>query len=333
MVRKALPCAKILILGYTPKECLKSAIAHNIEMCVYHEKIAALISREATKQGKIARLHIKIDTGMGRIGYCVESRDCDSADFADGGNSSNSAKSRESGGFEGALSAVESIAKLPNISIAGVFTHFSSADSTNREDLAYTQRQFEIYSDFVKALESRGIRGFLRHCSNSAGIFSFKQGVLDMVRVGIVSYGISVFADTSGLLKPVMSFKTRIIHIKTLPPNHAVSYGRTFVTHKPMRIATLSVGYADGYSRLLSNKAEVLIHGRRAKIVGNICMDQCMADISGIDGVEIGDEAVLFGCDDLGNAISADEIAQKMGTISYEVLCGISGRVPRVDKR
>ena len=304
IVREALPSAKILILGYTPKELIKTAIAHNIELCVYHKDIAESISVEAQRQNKIAQIHIKIDTGMGRIGFlCDESND--------------------------SLNIVESIAKLPNIQIAGIFTHFSSADEA---DLGYTQMQVARYCDFVRALESRGIKGFIRHCSNSAGIFSYPQGIFDMVRVGIVSYGISPLPAPPVNLKPVLSLKARVVHIKTLPKDCAISYGRTFTTSAPTKIATICAGYADGYSRLLSNKGEVLIRGIRAKVIGSVCMDQLCVDISDIKEVQIGDSAVLFGVDECGNEISADELAQKIGTISYEIICAVSNRVPRIYK-
>lgn len=304
IVRNALPHAKIVVLGYTMEVDL--AIANNIELCVYHRDIAEAISREAVAQGKIAQIHIKIDTGMGRIGYLCDKSSADST-----------------------LDEITQISQLKNIHIAGIFTHFSSADE---EDLSYTKMQCDRYSAFVKRLEMRGIRGFIRHCANSAGIFSYPQSVFDMVRVGIVSYGINPFLGVALpiSLKPVLSLKARVVHIKTLPKGSAVSYGRTFITNAPTKIATISVGYADGYSRLLSNKSEVLVRGKRAKVVGNVCMDQICVDISGIKGVEIGDCAVLFGVDECGNEISADELAQKIGTISYEVLCAVSNRVRRV---
>ena len=392
IVRKALPQAKILILGYTPKELLKSAIAHNIELCVYHREIAEAISREAIKQGKIAQIHIKIDTGMGRIGYLCDSNsplELHSVDLANFGrsqtislasrlkfaknhesqtknpsvvlnaestesslrgritdspkqstknkrlvDSSPTAKNNEisiKSNADFALNEITQISQLKNIQIAGIFTHFSSADE---ENLSYTKMQCDRYSAFIKRLEMRGIRGFIRHCANSAGIFSYPQSVFDMVRVGIVSYGINPFLNVALpiSLKPVLSLKARVVHIKTLPKDSAVSYGRTFITNAPTKIATISVGYADGYSRLLSNKAEVLIRGIRAKVVGNVCMDQICVDISEIERVEIGDCAVLFGVDECGNEISADELAQKIGTISYEVICAVSNRVHRVYK-
>ena len=381
IVRDALPEARILILGYTPKEFLSKAIAQNIELCVYHKDIAEAISREAEAQGKVARIHIKLDTGMGRIGYLcggnsslgMQFRTCENfGDFADSKSSlnpqnshkykshtantrivdsnitdsseSNESSLRESQSdskqstkkellestAESALNEIESIAKLPHINITGVFTHFSSADE---DDLSYTQMQCDRYSAFIEKLKSRGITGFIRHCSNSAGIFSYPQGIFDMVRVGIVSYGISPNIALPVTLKPVLSLKARVVHIKTLPKGSAVSYGRTFITNAPTRIATVCVGYADGYSRLLSNKAEVLIRGKRAKVVGNVCMDQLCVDISATKGVAIGDEVVLFGVDEWGNEISPDELAQKIGTISYEVLCAVSNRVPRIYKR
>ena len=378
IVRDALPEARILILGYTPKEFLSKAIAHNIELCVYHKDIAEAISREAEAQGKVAQIHIKLDTGMGRIGYLCGGNSSLGASCGDLANfecsqttslvshskfaknsttstantricletnsNSNDSSLRESQSdskqstkkellestTESALNEIESIAKLPNINIAGVFTHFSSADE---ENLSYTQMQCDRYSAFIEKLKSRGITGFIRHCSNSAGIFSYPKGIFDMVRVGIVSYGISPNIALPVTLKPVLSLKARVVHIKTLPKGSAVSYGRTFITNAPTRIATVCVGYADGYSRLLSNKAEVLIRGKRAKVVGNVCMDQLCVDISATKGVAIGDEVVLFGVDEWDNEISPDELAQKIGTISYEVLCAVSNRVPRIYKR
>lgn len=180
----------------------------------------------------------------------------------------------------------------------------------------------------IEGLKVRGISGFIRHSANSAGIFHHKQSVFDMVRVGIASFCGSEFAPFK--LKPVMSFKARVVHIKTLPKGSAISYGRTFITQKPSTIATLCVGYADGYFRALSNRAEVLICGKRAKVVGSVCMDQVCVDISGIKGVKIGSVATLFGIDEFGNEISANELAQKIGTINYEILCAVSARVERV---
>lgn len=304
IARKAVPHAKIVVLGYTPQSALDCAIANDIEICVFHREIAESISQKARAQGKVAQIHIKLDTGMGRIGFLCDEANADSA-----------------------ISEIVAISKLENIAISGIFTHFSSADEV---DLGYTQMQMERYISVIRGLKARGISGFIRHCANSAGIFNHPQSAFDMVRVGIISFCGNEFASLD--LKPVMSFKVRVVHIKTLPKGSAVSYGRTFITQKPTKIATISAGYADGYSRLLSNKAEVLIAGKRAKVVGNVCMDQLCVDISGIEGVKIGDEVVLFGIDEWGNEISANELAQKIGTINYEILCAVSNRVPRIYK-
>lgn len=292
--------AKILILGYTPKTLIEEAIKHDIELCVYHKDIALEISKIAKRLKKIAKIHIKLDTGMGRIGYLCDNQ---------------------------SLDEIESISKLDSINIAGIFTHFSSADEL---DSSYTKRQFSLYQSFIKELNKRGISGFIRHCSNSAGIFSYKDAILDMSRIGIIAYGIKPMREFSLELKPVMSLKARIVHIKSLPKDSAISYGRKFITQKPSIIATLPIGYADGYMRLLSNKAEVLLKGKRARVVGNICMDQCCIDISHIKKVRVGDEVVLFGKDEFDNEISTDELARHIGTISYEIICAISLRVPRI---
>lgn len=302
IVREALPRARIVILGYTPEIALDSAIANDIEICVFHREIAESVSQKARAQGKIAQIHIKLDTGMGRIGFLCYETSIDSA-----------------------ISEILAISKLENIKISGIFTHFSSADEA---DLGYTQMQMERYVRVIRGLKARGISDFIRHSANSAGIFNHPQSVFDMVRVGIASFCGSEFAPLK--LKPVMSFKARVVHIKTLPKGSAISYGRTFITQKPSKIATLCVGYADGYSRALSNRAEVLICGKRAKVVGNVCMDQLCVDVSGIENVEIGAVATLFGVDEFGGEISANELAGKIGTISYEILCAVSARVERI---
>lgn len=315
IVRAALPKARIVILGYTPECFISEAVANDIDICVFHQSIAKAISQEAKRQNKIARIHIKLDTGMGRIGYLCGNP-----------NSDESIKEAES-----ALDEIATISQLPHIKIAGIFTHFSSADEGDFTlDSSYTKRQYELYCDFTKKLQSLGVCGFFRHCANSSAMINYPFSAMDIVRLGIATFGVGRFENLA--LKPVMSFKARVIHIKTLPKNFSISYGRTFTTNKTSRIATLCVGYADGYNRALSNKAEVLISGKRAKIVGNICMDQLCVDISEIDGVKIGDEATLFGSDGYGNEISVDELADKIGTISYEILCAVGIRVARIYK-
>ncbi len=299
-LRMHLPQAKILILGYTPPSVIHEAIKHDIELCVYDKAMAKALNQSAKAQNKQAFIHIKLDTGMNRIGY-----QCDTK----------------------SMQEIQEIAKLSHIHIRGIFTHFASADC----DLGYLHMQYERFCSFIALLPK--CHDTLLHCANSASILNAKQTHLDMVRLGIIAYGLkpAFTMDMQGLtLKAVMSFKAHIVHIKEICPNERVSYGGTFITHKKTKIATLPVGYADGYMRLLSNKAEVLIHGKRAKVVGNICMDQCMVDVSDIENVRVGDCAVLFGYDDLGNELSVDELAKHIGTINYELVCAVSKRVARV---
>lgn len=295
-----LPQAKILILGYTPPSVIDEAIKNDIELCVYDIAMAKELNQSAKIQNKQASIHIKLDTGMNRIGYQCNKK---------------------------SLNEIHEIAKLSHINIRGIFTHFASADS----DLEYLNMQYKLFNSFVAKLPKNA--NTLLHCANSASIINASETHLDMVRLGIIAYGLKpdFNMNMQGLdIKPVMSFKAHIVHIKEIDKNERVSYGGTFITHKKTKIATLPVGYADGYMRLLSNKAEVLVRGKRAKVVGNICMDQCMIDVSDIDDVKIGDCAVLFGYDDVGNILSVDELARHIGTISYELVCAISKRVARV---
>ncbi|MDY5822888.1 MAG: alanine racemase [Helicobacter sp.] len=299
-LREHLTQAKILVLGYTPPSVVDEAIKHDIELCVYDIDMARELNKSAKRQNKQAKIHIKLDTGMNRIGY-----QCDSK----------------------SLNEIHEIAKLSNVFIRGIFTHFASADC----DLGYLNLQYERFCAFVSLLPKH--EDTLLHCANSASIMNASKTHLDMVRLGIIAYGLkpSFAVDMQGLeLKPVMSFRAHIVHIKEVDANECVSYGGTFITHKKTKIATLPVGYADGYMRLLSNKAEVLIRGKRARVIGNICMDQCMVDVSDIEEVKVGDCAVLFGYDDFGNILSVDELAAHIGTINYELICAVSKRVARV---
>ncbi|RDU65102.1 alanine racemase [Helicobacter sp. MIT 14-3879] len=293
--------ARILILGYTPPNLAKEVIKNDIELCVYHKEVAIELSKEAKKQNKVANIHIKLDTGMGRIGYTWNKKNLDEILY---------------------------ITKLDSINIKGVFTHFSSADELNCQ---YTKKQYKIYNKFIEFLNNNRVNNFIKHCSNSAGIITYPNAIEDMARIGIIAYGLKPSLDINiEGLKAVMSLKAKIVHIKTLPKNCSISYGRTYTTNKKAKIATLPLGYADGYMRLLSNKAEVLVKSKRAKVVGNICMDQCTIDISNIDNVKIDDEVTLFGYDKFNNELSVDELAKHVGSINYEIICAISNRVPRI---
>lgn len=285
----------ILILGYTPPECVSKLVDFNITQAVFSLDYAKELSRNVT--GKNVNVHIKIDTGMGRIGFANKDD-------------------------------IPEVYSLNGLTITGVFTHFSVADSTESDDIAYTDRQYEIFTKTVNNLKERGFDTGLVHCLNSASIINSDKYKSDACRPGIILYGLLPSKDvTLEDIKPVMTLKSVVSMVKTINKGDALSYGRTFVAEKQMNVATISAGYGDGYPRLLSNNGEVILHGKRAKILGNICMDQFIIDVTDIDNVKIGDEVILF-----GEEITADEIAKQCQTIGYEITCGITQRVPRVIK-
>lgn len=292
----------ILVLGYTQPDRAKAIIENNIEQAVYSYELAKALSEEAVKQNKEAKIHIKLDTGMGRIGLRAD---------------------------ESAIDCIKEIYELPNLTIEGMFTHFAIADE---KDKTYTEEQFNKFMWVANRLEEEGIKIRLKHCGNSATIIDLPKMHLDMVRAGIILYGLAPSQDVELEkinLKQVMSLKVRITHVKEINPGESVSYGRKFIASRKSKIASLPIGYADGYTRMLSGKAEALINGIKVPVVGRICMDQCMIDVTGIEDVKVGDEVVLFG-KQKGSFISIDEIAEKLGTINYEVVCMIGKRVPRV---
>ncbi len=293
----------ILILGYTPPEAAKKLSENHITQTVYDKDYGQKLSQYATQAGVTVKVHIKLDTGMGRIGF-----NC------------------RSDSLEG-IAQIEELISLDGLNFEGVFTHFSAADRSGDNKGEYTALQ---YSRFVKAVElikSKCSTIKTVHCCNSAGLLYEKDKHSTLCRPGIILYGLSPDKDMEfeEKLIPVMTLKSVVSQVKEVDKDTFVSYGRTFKSDKKMRLATVSVGYADGYPRALSNKGEVLIKGKRAKIVGRVCMDQMVVDISHIDGVVMGDEVTLFGKDLLVN-----EIAQLCGTINYEIVCGVSKRVPRI---
>ena len=289
----------ILILGNTPKDTVDKVVEYNITATLYNVETARAISAEAQKQNKTAKIHLKIDTGMSRIGFLPDSQSVDD---------------------------IMEISKLPNIEIEGIFTHFACSDE---EDSSMTLRQYDKFINVVKDLEERGLKIPIKHCCNSAAIIRFPHMHLNMVRAGIILYGMypsDIKYDID--LKPLMQLKTTVINIKTLNPGDTVSYGATYTVTKPTKVATIAIGYADGYSRLLSGKGRVLINGQFANILGRICMDQCMIDVTNVHNISIGDEVILFGAD--GNAkLPVEELAANIGTINYELPCVINNRVPR----
>ena len=297
----------LLILGVIFKDDVEKIIQNDIMPVVFGNNFAKFISDTAVKLGKKAKIHIKLDTGMSRLGYvCTQDENIDKI-----------------------CNSILEISKLPNIEIDGIFTHFSKADENDR---AYTDLQFKRFMAVVSCLENMGIKIPTKHVCNSAGIVMYPEYQLDMVRCGIITYGLapSVDVDISKLgLKPAMTFKSVVTNLKRVHTDSPVSYGGKYVANDNTRIATIGIGYADGYSRLLSNKAKVLINGGYANIIGNICMDQCMADVTEISNVNIGDEVILFG-NDGNNTITVESVAQLMGTINYETICVVGKRVPRV---
>lgn len=305
-LRKSGVTVPILILSYTDPSRAEELIQYDITQTVFSMELAQSLSEAAVKLSQSIKVHIKIDTGMTRVGFAP--------------------------GYE-AVKNVVAISKLPGIVVEGMFTHFSKADEW---DKTYTNMQFERFTSICTELNRIGVFIPVKHVANSAAAMSYPEMHLDMIRPGIIQYGLypSYEVDKSLLdLKPAMTLKTKITMVKKVEAGCSVSYGGTFVTERETYIATLPIGYADGYSRLLSNKASVLIHGEYAKVIGNICMDQCMVDVTdlvqaGID-VSVGDEVVLFGKQG-EKQITVSELADYMGTISYELVCIIGKRIPRI---
>lgn len=292
----------IVILGYTPLSFAKKLIINDIEQTVYTYECAAELSKEAQSLNKRVKIHVAVDTGMGRIGFLPT---------------------------EQGLDEIEALSKLPNVDIEAIFTHFATADEA---DKSYTLEQIEKFNWFCDTLEKRGVNVGKKHIANSAAIIDMPNAYFDGVRPGILLYGYypSYEVNREKLdLKRVLTLKANISYVKTLPKGEYISYGRRFHTERESIIATIPIGYADGYSRQMLNKAKVIINGKLAPVVGSICMDQCMVDVTDIGQVKEGDEVILLG-EENGVKFDAEDMAEIIGTISYEVICMISKRVPRV---
>lgn len=298
--------APIMILGYTPVELLDEIIENDVQQTIYSYDAALNLSRTAREKNKVAKIYIAVDTGMGRIGFLPN---------------------------EESIDEVVKISKLPNIIIEGMFSHFSTSDE---KDKKYSLYQLETFNWFYDKLRKNGVNIKIRHIANSAAIIDMPGIHFEAVRPGIILYGYypSDEVNKGNLsIKPVMSLKAKISNIKTIPEGKYISYGRKFVTKRKSVIATLPIGYADGFSRGLSGKAKVIVNGNYADVVGRICMDQCMIDVTDIEKVSMNSEVTIMGeYDKKGRklSITADDIAKELGTISYEILCMISKRVPRV---
>ena len=294
----------ILLLGYTSPEFFETAIKNNVTVTIFTLEDARKLSKTAQKLGMVAKMHIAVDTGMRRIGFLPDE---DSADI------------------------VKEISQLEALKLEGAFTHFATADEA---DKGFALMQAELFQGFRKMLEDRNVKIDIYHVSNSAAIMELRNYNFDMVRPGIILYGLypSDEVDRNTLdLKPVMELETHVAYIKDIKKGDTVSYGRTYTAEKDMRVATIPVGYADGYPRLASNKGRVIINGKYAHILGRVCMDQFMVDATDIDDVKVGDVVILIGskgeC-----SITADELAKNAQTINYEIVCGVSKRVPRVTR-
>lgn len=297
--------APILILGYVSPSQYGDLVEYDITQTIDSYAQALALEKEAARQNRKAKAHLAVDTGMTRIGFQVTEHDADEA---------------------------AKIADLPHIELEGMFTHFSCAD---QEDKTYCSMQMEKYDKMTALLAERGVTIPLRHICNSAGIMEFDDHRFEMVRSGIITYGIypseEVKKERLDLI-PALSWKSHVIHVKEVGPGIGVSYGATYVTEKPMtRIATVSAGYADGYPRALSNQGCVLIHGKKAPIIGRICMDQMMVDVTDIPDVQVEDVVTLVGTDG-DETITIEEIANPAARFDYEMLCDISSRVTRVYK-
>jgi len=291
----------ILILGHTPKEQVEELINYNITQAITCKAKADEYSAEAVKCGGTLKVHIKVDTGMSRLGYL-----CDNGLFDTG--------------VEGIVEACN----LPGLSVEGIFTHFAEADEFGEERDNYTKHQFELFTNVIKAVEEKGVHFKIRHCANTGAVARFPETYLDMVRPGLLLYGYGEFARQLGL-KPAMTLKTTVSTIKIYPEGTAISYGGIYVTDKMTRIGVLPYGYADGFLRSLSNKCSLYTKKGPAKLRGKICMDMCMIDITDMMTVDVGSEVEVF-----GEKNSIDELAGIAGTIPYELTCAVSKRVPRV---
>lgn len=299
-LRQAGITAPILVLGYAPPEQAAAVVSGDIRTALFTPELARSLAAEARQRGRIARVHLKVDTGMGRVGLQPEE----------------------------VLPFLRGMQELPGIEVEGIFTHLAIADNPS---VAYTARQLDTFDQVLANLEAHGLLPRIRHAANSAGILAHPRSHFDLVRGGIALYGQQpdpAMPWPDGL-RPALRWETRIAHLKVVPPGASISYGCTYQAQGVERIGTLPLGYADGFSRLFSNRGEVLVGGRRCPVVGRVCMDQAMIRVPADLQVGPGERVVLLGRDG-EQEITAAELAGRMGTIHYEALCLIGARVPRI---
>ena len=299
--------APMLILGYTPASFADTMVFMDITQEVHSLEYAKELDTALAGTNYILNVHLKLDTGMTRIGFFAYDH-------------------------ERTLPELLEVCGLPHLHVEGVFTHFCVADSKAPEDEAFTRTQYARFTAMLDALAAHGIRPELRHCASSGATILYPELALDMVRPGIATYGHAPSEDAEGILdlRPLMTVRTTVAQLREIPAGTSISYGRTYTAERDMRVAVLPIGYADGLLRGLSGKVSFRIRGRMARSVGRICMDMCRVDVSEIPGSRVGDEAALFGYDTDGTLLPCERIAQQAGTISYEILCGISKRIPRI---
>jgi alanine racemase len=311
-LRKAGINESILIFGYTPPALAHKLIAFDLTQTVWSYTTAKALSDVAVSSNKQIKVHLKVDTGMGRLGLLPDCRRPTVTEQNLIGN---------------AIREVESISLLAGLTLEGVYTHFATADSS---DKTYAEKQFRIFVDFLNELRRAGISLPLCHAANSAAIIEMPETHLDMVRPGIAIYGLYPSDEVNKrriALKPAMTLKSKIVHLKKVPPGFKVSYGCTYQTPKATIVASVPVGYADGFNRLLSSRGHMLVRGYRAPIIGRICMDQTMLDVGHIPDVNLEDEVVIFGRQE-DKSITVDEIAATLNTINYEIVSALTARIP-----
>ena len=295
----------ILILGYTPPECAKELASYQLTQTVYSPEYALALSVTAVKEQVTLSCHIKLDVGMGRLGFSAKEDDC--------------------------VTAIKAVYDLPALSFTGIFTHFPSADLDGDPDGSITKEQIRLFTKRVEQLQEQGLVFEICHCCNSAGSIEFANGHLAMVREGIALYGYSPSKELAGkvALQPAMTLKTVVSMVKTMHKGDTISYGQTVTLQEDRKIATVCIGYADGYPRALSSKGYMLVNGKKAPVVGRVCMDQLLLDVTHIEGVTMGTEVTVFG-NDKQEQLPLEEVAALCNTIHYELMCVLGKRVPRV---
>lgn len=306
-IRRAGVRLPILILGYTPASYADNMVFMDITQEVHSLAYAKELDAALAGTNYILNVHLKLDTGMTRLGF-----------FA----------------YDDALTVpqIVELSKLSHLRIEGVFTHFAASDSLDKDDIAFTRLQYARFTQMLEELSACGIQPEIRHCCNSGATILSPEYALDMVRPGIATYGLHPSKDTEASLdlKPVMSVHTSVAQIRTVPAGASISYGRTYVTKTARKIAVLPVGYADGLPRALSGKAAFRVKGQDVPIVGRICMDMCMADVTDVENISQGDTLTLFGYNEGGALVPCERLSSALGTISYELVCQISKRIPRI---